>query len=240
MVLDFNVHDNYTLIDGHYAGGGCFAPGTQITISNGCTISIEKQAEGIKVLAVGGVMITITCEFVESPYPAESQLFGINNDEPFAALNHPFLTAEGWKCLDPDLANEENENNFKMLRIGDIVFKIAKTNPLIYQPVIIERFTYQTMTEQTSIYGLHLDGCQSYHANGYAVYANYPVLTKVRFQEGIKKLNDQEQKKFTHAITSVKSEFNKVMGKWVGLALGSGSAMREIDEDTFNCCSLDD
>ena len=163
-----------------------------------------------------------------------SKLFGINDDEPFAALHHPFFTTEGWKCLDPTVANEENPNDFKMLQVGDIVFNIAQTNPLLYKPVMIRRFTYKTITEAILIYGLHLNGPRSYHANGYAVYANYPVLTKVRLREGMKKLNVEEEERFTHAMTSIKSELNKVVGKWVGPALTDVGALREndaIDDD---------
>ena len=150
-------------------------------MTSGHELSIEKQSKGIKLLALGGETTIITDEFVEHVLDAGQKLIGFNDDTPFAALHHPFWTTEGWKCLDPETAKEENPNvDFELLQVGDIIFRIAQTKPLLYEPVKIQKFTFLTVQEPTKIYGLHLDGPRSYHANSYAVMANYPVLTKRR------------------------------------------------------------
>lgn len=208
---------------------GCFAAGTVVTLSNGKQMPIENQTSGLKILAHGGEITTITAEFVENTLPAGEQLFGINDDMPFASINHPFWTTEGWKCLDPEGAKQENPDiDIKLLQVGDIVYRIAQTNPLLYEPIRISKLIFKTLSEPTKIYGLHLDGPRSYHANRYVVAANYPVLTKKRVQEGMKLLNAQEKQKLTSAITSARSELTKVLGSW---ANGTFEDMGLVDEE---------
>ena len=91
--------------------------------------------------------------------------------------------------------------------------------PLLYKPIKIHKFTFQTLQEPTKIYGLHLDGPHSYHANGYAVMANYPVLTKKRVQEGMNKLSEEEKGRLRSTLLSVKIELSKVLGSWANDAL---------------------
>ena len=175
----------------------------------------------------------ITDEYVEECLEAGQQIFGINDDTPFAALHHPFWTTDGWKCLNPDLAKEENPNvDFKLLQIGDVVLRIAQTNPLLYEPVKILQFTFTTLSEPIKIYGLHLDGPRSYHANGYVVAANYPVLTKKRVREGLKNLNEDEKEKFQEAMTSVQNELSKVLGSWAKSAFQD---MELVTTDMIHC-----
>ena len=212
--------------------GGCFLAGTKVMLSGGQEISIEKQSEGIKILALGGETATITGEFVELTLLEGQKIFGINNDKPFAALHHPFWTTEGWKCLDPETAKEENPDvDFKLLQVGDIVFRIAKTNPLLYEPTKITDFTFTTLQEPVKIYGLHLHGSHSYHANGYAVMANYPVLTKKRVKDAMKRLSVEEREHLSTTISSVKDELTKVLGSWADDALTDmGLAQTSIED----------
>jgi hypothetical protein len=191
-----------------------------VQLSDGQELTIEKQSEGIKILSLGGETATITDEFVVHTLDMGEKLVGFNGSAPFAALHHPFWTTEGWKCLDPETAKQENPDvNFKLLQVGDIIFRIAQTEPLRYEPIKIKQFVFTTLREPTKIYGLHLDGHRSYHANGYAVMANYPVLTKKRVRDGMKKLNAEEKKSLKSAVSSVKAELTKVLGSWAGDAL---------------------
>ena len=214
----------------------CFVAGTKVTCTNGAELVIEKQAAGIKVLASGGETTTITEEYVEECLDAGKQLFGFNDDTPFAALHHPFWTADGWKCLDPEFAKEENPDiDFKLLQVGDVVFRIAQTNPkLLYEPVKIRRFSFTTLAEPIKVYGLHLDGPRSYHANGYIVAANYPVLTKKRVKDGLKKLNEGEKMRLRSAMTAAESELSKVLGSW------AKSAFRDMELVSTDASLLDD
>ena len=195
-------------------------------------MNLEKQTGGLKILALGGEVTMITDEFVDQMMSAGEQIFGFNDDNPFAALHHPFWTIEGWKCLDPVSAKEENPDiDFKLLQVGDIVFRIARTKPFLYEPIKIRQFTFLTLKEPTKIYGLHLNGPRSYHANGYAVMANYPVLTKKRVCNGMKKLSEEEKVRLQSAISSVKLELTKVLGSWAGDAFDDmGLTKRQIDD----------
>ena len=186
-----------------------------MTLSNGKKLPIEKQRARVKILTIGGDFGTISEEYVEHTLPAGEKVFSFNDDEPFAALHHPFWTTEGWKCLDPESAKEENPSiDFKLLQVGDIVFRVAQTDPLLYEPVKVRRFKFITLSEPTKIYGLHLDGPRSYHANGYIVAANYPVLTKKRVRDGIQKLTEEQKESLQSAITSVQRELTTVLGSW--------------------------
>ena len=199
---------------------GCFIAGTKVVLTSGIDFSIEKQTGGLKIMAMAGEVTTITDEFVDHVLDKGQKLFGFNDDTPFAALHHPFWTTEGWKCIDPETAKEENPDvDFKLLQVGDIIFRIAQTSPFFYEPVKIHKFTFLSLEEPTKIYGLHLNGPRSYHANGYAVMANYPVLTKKRIREGMKKLSEEEKESLAFALSSAKVELTKILGSWAEDAL---------------------
>ena len=155
-----------------------------ITLVSGKQLPIEQVTAGTKILAHGGDISTVTEEDVQNHAPDGHYTFGINEDEPFFAPSHPFWTTDGWKCLFPASATEENPHiNFKQLQIGDIVFRIVpNTDTLVYKPIRICKISMKQVDCPFTFYGLHLDGARSYHANGYVVAANYPVLTEKRIK----------------------------------------------------------
>ena len=219
--------------------GGCFIPGTKVTCTDGSELVIEKQTDGIKLLAIGGETTTITQEYVRERMEAGEKLFGINDDTPFAALHHPFWTTDGWKSLDPEFAKQENPTvDFKLLQVGDVVFRIAQINPLLYEPVKIRQFTFTTLEQPIMIYGLHLDGPRSYHANGYVVAANYPVLTKKRVSDGLKKLTEEEKERLVSSMTAAQSELSKVLGSWADQAFKDmGLVSKDLSQaDGYHDC----
>ena len=194
--------------------GSCFSAGTKVTLASGEEIAIDKQSPGLKLTSNAGETTTVTNEYIENDMMAGGQLFGINEDKPFATPNHPFWTEEGWKCINPDSATEENPDiSYGVLQVGDTVFRISQTDPLLYEPVTIWQLTFTTLSEPSKTYGLNLNGPQSYHANGYVVAANYPILTEKRVHDGMKKLNNGEKESLKSAIGSGK-EVEKVCGKW--------------------------
>ena len=143
-------------------------------------------------------------------------MFGINDDKPFATPNHPFWTEERWKCINSESAMEENPDiSYGVLQVGDTVFRISQTDPLLYEPVTIWQLTFTMLSEPSKTYGLNLNGPQSYHANGYVVAANYPILTEKRVQNGMKKLNEAEKESLKSAVGSGMPEVTKMTGGWV-------------------------
>ena len=47
------------------------------------------------------------------------RLYALNGGRPFVTAEHPFLTAEGWKALDPEATRRENASMLAALQLGD-------------------------------------------------------------------------------------------------------------------------
>ena len=140
---------------------------------------------------------------------------GINDGKPFASPSTPFLTIEGWKVIDPKAANVENPfATYGTLQEGDTVFHIANMDPLLYKPVKIERITFTTLSIPTKVYGVHFKGYKTFHANGYVVTSNYPVLSLSRVMKVFKNMNQEDQEGLFRALSSSKREMAKVLGRW--------------------------
>ena len=193
---------------------GCFAAGTAIAIPGGDKIPIEKKWGGLHIVSVGGGFTTITKDYKDKE-AAVGTLFGINDGEPFASPTIPFFTPEGWKVVDPEAAKLENPYiTYQGLQVGDTVYRIGKMDPLLYEPVKIKRFTFTTLSTPTKVYGLHLDGVQTFHANGYMVSSNNPIATSSRIQEAFMNLSKEEREGVLMALESSRRDMSKVMGNW--------------------------
>ena len=212
----------------------CFTKETQITLASGKQLPIEQVTAGTKILAHGGDISTVTEEDVQNHAPDGHYTFGINEDEPFFAPSHPFWTTDGWKCLFPAPATEENPHmDFKQLQIGDIVFRIVpNTDTLMYKPVRIRKISMKRVDCPFTFYGLHLDGVRSYHANGYVVAANYPVLTEKRIKESFQKLSEEEQLKVSDGLRSMVPELNKLFGGWLEQSLTKLGITSDIKQES--------
>ena len=205
---------------------GCFTAGTKVIISNRQCMSIEEVTEGMKILSHGGTISTQTNEQVATLVPMEETIYGFNNEDPFFSRGHAFWTTEGWKAIDPQLAREENPDlAIGTLQVGDIVFCIAQSSPLLYKPVIIHDFTSRKMEAATTMYGLHLTGYMSYHANGYVVVMNYPQLTQKRLRDGISKLNLEEKAHLASAVSTVIPELSKSLGGFIPPVLANAGIL---------------
>lgn len=204
----------------HGGGGGCFVEGTTIHLSNGTQFAIEDVGEGHEVLARDGQVSRHSDEKVVIHLETETAVYGINEDEPFFSSGHPFMTKDGWKAMEPSIALEENPNRkVKKLCAGDVVYKISNVSPLTYEEVRIEKFTAKILEPGSKLFGIHALGSRSYHANGYLVAMNYPVITEKRITEGFKKLSEKERLLVLEALTPVMPLLKKAIGSFIEVPL---------------------
>ena len=210
---------------------GCFLAGTKVRLSCGQDINIEEVKDGMKVLSHGGTVSTQTAECVQPLIPEGELIFGFNGEDPFFFSGHAFWTTEGWKAVSPSVCQEENPDvKVGTLQVGDIVFRIAQVDPLLYQPVVVHRFTSMKLQEATKMHGLHLVGSRSYHANGYVVIMNYPMLTQKRLRDGFAKLSPEEKARLATATKQIVPELSKALGGFVSSALvNTGLHVPNID-----------
>ena len=195
---------------------GCFMAGTKVTLSNGQHLNIEAVKEGMKVLSHGGTISSQTKEEVANLMPENETVYGLNDENPFFSAGHALWTTEGWKAIAPEIAQEENPDLVVgALQVGDIVFRLVQFSPLLYEPIVIRNFTSKSLDIATVMYGLHLTGYKSYHANGYVVIMNYPLVTQRRLLEGIKKLNPEEKARLVTAVNMAVPELSKALGAFI-------------------------
>jgi hypothetical protein len=180
---------------------GCFTSNTLVLLSDGSFSTIGKIEKGTKILGYGGSISTLKeiSETLQSGF-----IYGFNEEPPFFTVGHPFYTPDGLKSIDPEITVIDNTFIDKpgKLQIGDIVFKagLNKIGDVIYRPIIILKITKQEITN-TSVFGLRVEGHTSYHANGYAVAAIYPIITAEYFKNGLKKLNISETKQLLSSLS---------------------------------------
>ena len=205
---------------------GCFMAGTKVTLSNGQHLNIEAVKEGMKVLSHGGTISSQTKEEVANLMPENETIYGLNDESPFFSAGHALWTTEGWKAIAPEIAQEENPDLvIGALQVGDIVFRLVQFSPLLYEPIVIRNFTSKRLDIATMMYGLHLTGYKSYHANGYVVIMNYPLLTQKRLLEGIKKLNPEEKARLVTAINMAVPELSKTLGAFIPPVLANAGLL---------------
>lgn len=143
-------------------GASCFTDETFIELADGRRVKIDKIQVGDKVRsAFGGVNNVVAVEKVSL---AGRKLFAFNEEKPFFTAEHPFLTLEGWKSLNP--AATKDEHGFVVdgkLSKGDLVL-------LHGQWITVDSFNMQQEYTAKEVYNLILDGDHSYIANGYGVH----------------------------------------------------------------------
>jgi hypothetical protein len=206
--------DNYQSVNG--GGGGCFVPGTRVQLASGESIPIEDVREGHEVLGKDGAVGVQTDELVIIELHENIRLYGINGSEPFFSGGHMFWTHEGWKAVSPEMALEENPNiSVGPLKEGDTIYRLKSVSPPSYDEVKIESLTTWGRPAGEKLYGLHLHGARSYHADGFLVAMNYPVLTERRLADGFASLSEAERRLLLETLMPVMPLLRKAVGRFI-------------------------
>ena len=140
-------------------GGGCFIAGTQITMHDGVTKNIEDILVGDRVLDGQKKVVTVQKLI---PLPYSGQIYAINGGGYFFTPNHPFLTVDGWKSLDP-VASMKETSDLKVakMKVGDILMKRNGMEIIL---------SLDSISTTEKVYNFELDGSHEYIADEYIVH----------------------------------------------------------------------
>ncbi|MBM0255471.1 hypothetical protein [Micromonospora sp. 4G55] len=195
---------------------GCFVAGTPVHLADGTTIPVERVSLDDEVLAQGGLTGVHSDERVVVPLPEGCTIYGINDLDPFFSAGHLFWTTEGWKAISPRIALEENaDREVGQLQVGDVVHRVVRTDPLRYDEVRIDQISQARLDAGATLHGLHLHGARSYHAHGFCVGMNYPVITEKRLMDGFARLTPSERQLVDAHLSAIAPLLEHAVGRFV-------------------------
>ncbi len=166
-----------------FADSSCFTAGTLVLMADGTQRPIESLRAGDLVMAGDGTANRVVA--VETPRLGNRLLYAIDGGEAFVTAEHPFLTAEGWKSIDPsETARENAALRVGRLRVGDRLARAvgpqrpASHGALALAMVAELEIAYLPLRRLRAIagepgqtlYNLILDGDHAYFANGFLVH----------------------------------------------------------------------
>lgn len=161
-------------------GGGCFVAGTRVSMADGTSRPIELVALGDRVLGRDGVNRVLD---IVRPILGERPLYAVNGSAPFVTAGHPFLTAAGWKAIDPTAAEVPGLAAGR-LTVGDRLLALAGVavpaivggdgveNPeeVRVEAVPLHNLTMHAADSATPLFNLRVDGDHTYVANDWLVH----------------------------------------------------------------------
>ena len=101
----------------------------------------------------------------------DRKLYAFNGEAFFVTAEHPFMTENGWKAIDPVMTESLNadfiaENGMPgVLTVGDVLVK--ENGDKVKLESIESRDRYP---HEMPVYNLRVDGNSTYYADGYLVH----------------------------------------------------------------------
>ncbi len=144
---------------GYYAH--CFIADTQVTMADGS----KKNIQDVKIGDVlKGETTNNTVLGYHQPTLDDGKLYGFNGGEAFVTAEHPFMTTEGWKSINPEKTRREH--------IGLLVNKLELGDVLVTEKglVTVKSIESKDAPSTTKLYNFILDGDHTYYADGYLVH----------------------------------------------------------------------
>jgi hypothetical protein len=139
----------------------CFVAGTKVIMADGTSKNIEDVKIGDEILAQNGINKVID---YDRPLLGDRKLYSFNNGKPFVTSEHPFMTIDGWKSINPIATFEENPDlNVETLNITDVILTQ-------FDPITIENIDIHDGNADQLLYNFILDGDHTYYADGYLVH----------------------------------------------------------------------
>ncbi|MEC9292355.1 MAG: Hint domain-containing protein [Pseudomonadota bacterium] len=154
--------------------GSCFTAETKVLMADGSDLEIHKVKIGDKLMGRDGAINTVLD--LDRPLLRKGKnqhLIEINGETAFTTDNHPLMTTDGWKALNPDMAEKEAydqlSGNIGQLEIGQTLIMAQGKRQLIESIMIVPQ-----EEEDRRLYNLMLDGDHTYYANGILVHGSIP------------------------------------------------------------------
>ncbi|MCW5713367.1 MAG: hypothetical protein KIT43_02455 [Bauldia sp.] len=168
----------------------CFVGDTEILMADGTVRRIADVRVGDWVVGSGGDLNRVV--EIETPLLGDRKLYAFGDAPAFVTAEHPFMTREGWKSIDPAATLEET-GTFRVgtLTAADEVVTLASVvaearpmrvaggagalGPIIDVQIATAYRTLGTITAHeaaptTQVFNLRLDGNNTYFANGHLVH----------------------------------------------------------------------
>lgn len=162
----------------------CFIKGTKVLMADGNWKAIEQVRIGDLVVGDGGAVNRVT--EVERVPLAGRKLYSFNGSAHFVTAEHPFMTAEGWKSINPSMTAEETPNlqvavlglNDRLMKLEQYRVSFGGNGNLALEMAPEIEFILETLTQidaidadpQETVFNLLLDGNHTYIADGFLVH----------------------------------------------------------------------
>ena len=183
-----NAHMDSGVAGGNFTNAGqdtstCFIAGTMVSMADGFKKKIEDVKIGEKVLGFNKKINTVIA--YDRPFLGKRKLYSINDSKAFVTNEHPFMTENGWRSINPDATRKETNRNcddltdIAELKIGD---KIITDND---NSVIVKKIKEYNGDSQRLLYNFQLDGNSTYFADSYCVHNKGIVCTSMYQTTGL-------------------------------------------------------
>ena len=125
----------------------------------------------------------------------------------FFTEEHPLMTADRWKALNPEKTKRENPvMELERLQVGDIVMQgeYSKDLGFVYKPVQIESLEYREDDPDTDVFNLHLSDGISFHVYDIPFHTIQSGIVVDRYaEEGLDNLCEEDKQKFVTAFSTI-------------------------------------
>jgi|2_EtaG_2_1085320.scaffolds.fasta_scaffold02611_2 hypothetical protein len=191
---------------GQDTGGGnsCFIGSAPVLMSDGGTKKVEDIIKGDKVIGWGNKIHTVV--ELRPEKLGNRDLYGFNGGAAFFTQEHPMMTIDGWKSLDPKMTKEENPMlELDRLQVGDVAM-IAKyfKEGLTYTPREISKFNTEEADPDTDVYNIHMSDGISFHVYNISFHSiQSGVVVDKYAEDGLNNLSIDDKQKFVQAFTTI-------------------------------------
>jgi len=179
VAVDFDLSQPVLKIAQAKSGSSCFTGDTRILMADGQERPIRELQVGDLVMAPNGHANRVT--EIERPVLGERLLYALNGGSHFVTAEHPFMTAAGWKAVDPAATAAENPRlAVARLVLGDCLTVVHAAGApttmgnlalagLVLEQIVLTRLDARVAAPETPLFNLLLDGDHAYFADGYLV-----------------------------------------------------------------------
>ena len=163
--------------NGHW---GCFAPGTMVLLANGDKKTIEHLKVGD--ILWGSQKSRNTVVHLQIMRKQDRKIYAFNNGRYFVTGDHPFMSTNGWKALDPPIAQKQHPGlKVGLLQVNDRLITLKGS-------IQIKKISFKTFKDAV-VYNPQLDGNHTYYADDFLVHNIPPSCANVNNAGVVSKYN---------------------------------------------------